>query len=288
MLHDQDNLHALFEWPDPTRSQKNLPLQKTADGWRVLQKNYRQRDENDYYEDQFAVMLTHSPQLAGAGTAHLGPRPLADKPPPTSGRGLHYTSDENIVDVWHWKSVSSAAMGLADDGYFGPPQPQDMLQSRYTGGYGADPDTGGGFQMNWKRYSDDKVTPLRLPKHPLLLERLGQFDPDPDVSDDGEFWLALQDTVAYSEDLDAGYPVGTILPSVLIDQPFRGDRGDVRAAARWHNGWWQLQLSRRLVTGSPYDVALQPEEPVYLWVAVFDHTLTRHSFHLHPLHIVLE
>jgi hypothetical protein len=35
-------------------------------------------------------------------------------------------------------------MGLADDGYFGPPQPQDMLQSRYTGGYGADPDTGGG------------------------------------------------------------------------------------------------------------------------------------------------
>jgi hypothetical protein len=75
---------------------------------------------------------------------------------------------------------------------------------------------------------------------------------------------------------------------VLIDQPFRGDRGDVHAAAQWHNGWWRLQLSRRLVTGSPYDVALQPDEPVYLWVAVFDHTLTRHSFHLHPLRIVLE
>jgi hypothetical protein len=37
-----------------------------------------------------------------------------------------------------------------------------------------------------------------------------------------------------------------------------------------------------------YDVALQSGKPVYPWLAVFDHTLTRHSFHLHPLRIVLE
>jgi hypothetical protein len=40
MLHDGESIYALFEWPDSTRSQKHLPLQKTALGWRVVQKEY--------------------------------------------------------------------------------------------------------------------------------------------------------------------------------------------------------------------------------------------------------
>jgi hypothetical protein len=34
-------------------------------------------------------------------------------------------------------------------------------------------------------------------------------------------------------------------------------------------------------TGSPYDVAITEE--AYLWVAVFDHAQTRHSWHMRPL-----
>jgi cytochrome b subunit of formate dehydrogenase len=286
LLHDGDHIYGLFEWPDSTRSQKHLPLQKTADGWRILQKDAISEDEDDYYEDKFAVMLAHSPTLAGAGTTHLGPQPLADKPGPSGGRGLHYTVDGSIVDVWHWKSVRTGAMGQLDDNYFGPPQEQDSTQSRYTGGYAKDPGSRGYF-MNWQSFSEELVVPLRLPKDPALLERLGRLDPDPNVSDDGEFWLPLGQTVEYNPGLD-NYPVGTILPSVLIEGPFEGDRGDVRAAALWHNGWWRLEVSRKLDTGSEYDVALSAEEPVYLWVAVFDHAQTRHSLHLHPLRIVLQ
>jgi cytochrome b subunit of formate dehydrogenase len=286
MLYDAGNIYALFEWPDATRSQKHLPLQKTAGGWRILQKDARNQDEDDYYEDKFAVMLAYSATLAGAGTTHLGPRPLADKPGPAGGRGLHYTTDDSIVDVWHWKSVRTGAIGQLDDNYFGPPLEQDFTQSRYTGGYAKDPGTGG-YVMNWKRFSDTIIEPLRLPKNPALLERLGNLDPDPNVSDDGEFWLPLGQTVEYNPALDT-YPVGTILPSVLLQGPFEGDRGDVRSAAQWHNGWWRLEVSRKLNTGSPYDVAIGGEAPVYLWVAVFDHAQTRHSMHLHPLQIVLE
>ena len=286
MLRDEDSLYALFQWPDSTRSQKHLPLQKTAEGWRVVQKEFGIQDEDDYYEDKFAVMLARTPQLAGAGTTHLGPKPLAGKPAPSGGRGLHYTTDGSIVDVWHWKSVRTGSFGQIDDNYFGPPL-EPSKKPRYTGGYTQDPKTGGGFKMNWEKFSDDTVQPLRLPKDPALLNRLGRLNLDPKASDDGEFWLPMAQTVAYSEDLDT-YPVGTVMPSVLIEGPFEGDRGDVQVATHWQNGQWTMEVSRKLDTGSEYDVALTDKESVYLWVSVFDHAQTRHSVHLHPLRIVLQ
>lgn len=289
MLHDDDTLYALFEWPDATRSQKHLPLQKTASGWRVVQKEFGIQDEDDYYEDKFGVMLARTPQIAGAGTSHLGPKPIANKPSSSGGRGLHYTTDGSNVDVWHWKSVrsGSSAMNQIDDNYFGPPLEPKAKGGRYTGGYTQDPKTAGGFKMNWEKFSDGIIKPLRLPKDPGLLERLGGLNLDPDAGDDGEFWLPLEQTVAYSEELDT-YPVGTVMPSVLIEGPFEGDRGDVRAVARWQDGWWRLEVTRKLDTGSEYDTPLGKDQPAYLWVAVFDHAQTRHSLHLHPVRLVLE
>lgn len=289
MLHDDVNLYALFKWPDATRSQKHLPLQKTANGWRVVQKEFDIQDEDDYYEDKFGVMLAVTPEIAGAGTTHLGPKPLANKPGPSGGRGLHYTTDDSIVDVWHWKSVrtGSSVMNQIDDNYFGPPMEPKIEGGRYTGGYTKDPKTAGGFKMNWEKFSDGIITPLRLPKDPESLERLGGLNLDPDAGDDGEFWLPLEQTVAYSEELDT-YPIGTVMPSVLIEGPFEGDRGDVRTVARWQDGWWHLEVTRKLDTGSEYDTPLNKEQPTYLWVAVFDHAQTRHSMHLHPVRLVLE
>lgn len=289
MLHDDDSLFALFEWPDSTRSQKHLPLQKTANGWRVVQTEFGIQDEDEYYEDKFGVMLARTPEIAGAGTSHLGPKPLAGKPGSTGGRGLHYTTNGSNVDVWHWKSVrtGSTAMNQIDDNYFGPPMEPDKEGGRYTGGYTQDPKTAGGFTMNWEEFSDGIVKPLRLPKDPSLLERLGGLNLDPDASDDGEFWLPYEQTVEYTEELDT-YPIGTVMPSVLIDGPLEGDRGDVRAVSRWQDGWWRMEVTRKLDTGSEYDTPLGKDQSAYLWVAVFDHAQTRHSMHLHPVHLVLE
>ena len=289
MVHDNDHLYAMFRWPDSTRSQKHLPLQKTAKGWRVVQKEYGIQDEDDYYEDKFGVMLAHTPAMAGAGTTHLGGKPLADKPAPSGGRGLHYTTDGSIVDVWHWKSVRTGSpdMNQIDDNFFGPPLEPKGNGKRYTGGYSKDPKTGGGFKMNWEKYSDDIITPKRLPMDPAMLSQLGYLNLDPSASDDGQFWMKLEDTIAYSEELDT-YPVGTVMPSVLVDGPFEGDRGDVRTVAKWQDGWWTLEISRKLDTGSKYDTALGHDKPTYLWVAVFDHAQTRHSMHLHPVQLNLE
>ncbi|WP_227369771.1 ethylbenzene dehydrogenase-related protein [Halomonas sp. M20] len=286
MVHDDETLYTLFEWPDSTRSRKHLPLQKTEQGWQVLQSQYGINDENDYYEDKFGVMFATSSAIAGAGTSHLGPKPLANKPAPANGRGLHYTTDDSLVDVWHWKSVRTGAVGQIDDNYFGPPMEPNPEKDRYTGGYTQDPKTGGGYTSNWESFDTEFVTPKRLPKDPGLIEGLQSASLDPETSDEGQFWMAMDDTIPYSKEADT-YPVGTIMPSVLHDGPTQGDRGQVHSAAKWHDGRWTLEAERKLDTGSKFDAALSQDTPLYMWVAVFDHTQTRHSQHLHPVRMIM-
>lgn len=288
-VHDGETLYTLFEWPDSTRSQKHLPLIKTEQGWKVVHTEFDIQDEDDYYEDKFAVMLSNTSELAGSGSAHLGPQPLKYKPGASGGRGLHYTTDESIVDVWHWKSVRTGSQlsHQADDNYFGPPMEPNPKKKRYTGGYTQDPHTGGGYSMNWTKFDTGIVEPKRLPKDPSVLNRLGKVNLDANVSDNGEFWMPVSLTVPYDKALDT-YPIGTIMPSVLIDGPREGDRGDVTAVARWSDGWWRVEMTRDLDTGSKFDVALGKDAPTYLWVAVFDHAQTRHSLHLRPVRVVLE
>jgi cytochrome b subunit of formate dehydrogenase len=284
--HDRENAYLLFEWQDPSRSQKHLPLVKTAEGWKVMESKYGINDENDYYEDKFAVMLSRSAK-PGGGATQMGPKPLDDKPAPQHGRGLHYTTDGGIEDVWHWKSVRTGPLGQFDDNYFGPPMNAEDPKKRYTGGYNQDPKTAGGFEQNWKKIEGSKfVQPKFLPKDMAALQaKMGKVNLDPSAHDEGQFWMALADTVPYTKELDT-YPVGTVLPSVLIDKPFEGDRGEVAGVATWKDGWWRMEARRRLETGSLFDLPI--EQGTYLWVAVFDHNQARHTRHNHPLRLQLE
>jgi ethylbenzene dehydrogenase/cytochrome b561-like protein len=286
-VHDGQTVAMLFEWKDATRSQKHLPIVKTEQGWKVMQSRYGINDENDFYEDKFAVMLSASPAIGG-GATQLGLQPIAGKPAAQHGRGFHATSDGSLVDVWHWKSVRVGPLAQIDDNHFGPPlEAADDPKKRYTGGYTQDPKTGGGFDQNWKKIEGSEyVEPKRLPRDLAALQaRLGKIDLDPAAHDEGEWWMALADTVPYSKELDT-YPVGTVLPSVLIDKPFEGDRGDVRAVATWRDGWWRMEVSRKLDTGSKFDLPIA--SGTHLWVAAFDHNQARHTRHLHPLRIALQ
>lgn len=296
-VRDEEKVYFLFEWPDPTRSQKHLPLIKQEQGWQVQQTAFLQADETRYYEDKFAVMLARQP-LAALASIHLGRQPLAEEPGPSNERGLHYTTDGSVLDVWHWKSVRTNPSRQADDNHFGPPADSYMLftdsadssrpghqraRQRYTGGYRKDPPmTWNGYSMNWEYFSADRMRPRRLPEDRGDVAHLQQADWSPAVSDRGDWWLEWNDTEPYSPARD-DWPVGTVLPLVLIKGPRGGDRGHVDAYGEWRDGVWRLEMSRVLATGSPNDVALA--DGTYLWVAAFDHSQTRHTYHLRPLRL---
>jgi hypothetical protein len=283
-LHDGRHAYLQFRWPDATRSQKHIPLIKTEAGWRVMHSNYFNNDENDFYEDKFAVMLARSP-VAGGNTVRLGPKPLDDKPGPDNGLGLHVATDGSLADVWHWKSVRTGAFNQFDDNHFGAPLP--VKPGRYTGGYTQDPKSAGGYEQNFgKPDAAGIVLPRFLPVDlPAQQARMGRFNPDPQVGDDGQFWMSRADVVPYSAQADAQIAVGTVIPSVIIDKAFEGDRGDVVVYALWQDGWWTLEARRLLDTGSAFDQPIT--DGMYMWLAVFDHNQVRHTRHVRPLRLKL-
>jgi hypothetical protein len=280
-VHDGNKAYVLYRWKDPTRSQKHIPLQKTAEGWKLVHSNYFNNDENEFYEDKFAVMIARSP-VAGGNTVHLGKQPIAGKPGPSNGLGLHADLEGGLADVWHWKSVRSGSLNQFDDNYFGAPM-EPKPGARYTGGYAQDPKTAGGFDQNFEKIPNSKFVKLKFLPKDLAAQQveMGKFDPNTNASDEGKYAMAKTVVVPYSAELDAAIPVGTVIPSVVYDKPFEGDRGDVSAHAQWKDGWWTLEASRVLDTGSKFDQPIVTGN--YMWVSVFDHNQVRHTRHVLPM-----
>ncbi|WP_226665123.1 ethylbenzene dehydrogenase-related protein [Microbulbifer aggregans] len=275
-LQNGSDVYMHIRWQDPTESRLHLPLEKTAEGWKVVYEGFENFNETKYYEDKFALLLSNSCSLGGAGTSHLGPKPLGDKPANFHGKGYHYSSDESIHDLWHWKAVRTNEMRLADDNHIGPPYAERPGSRRYTAGYMQDGKESGSYVMNWRWFKTAGVVPKRLP------QQAPQTMPAASTQMLGT-WFDLS---VYNETADT-LPVGSVIPSVLYrSNRFEGDRADVRAAGIWRDGYWSLELARTLDTGSPLDVAIR--DGVCLWVAAFDHAQVGHTRHSRPIKLKLE
>ena len=298
-VHDGEKVYFAIRWEDPTRSLRRVPMIKKEDGWHLLATRSDLADVSDFYEDKLAIGISRSATFGSGESTYLGTKPLPDKPVPIHGRGYHYTAEGNLMDVWQWKAFRGGHLGYVDDQYFDLPRPTTPAEAagktRYQAGYWNDPgrafysynyagEPPGGFK--------GPVKVQRLPKDWKATQAaLGRFDLDPESSDEeGSRWWMMTDreTVPYSPELDATIPVGTMMPGVLIQGNYEGDRADLRGAAKWTDGHWHLELSRALKTGSKYDHDFVPGRDLYMWLNVFDHTQIRHTRHARPLRVVLQ
>ena len=64
---------------------------------------------------------------------------------------------------------------------------------------------------------------------------------------------------------------GDVSPAYAIRNP-AGSGADVRAKGMWENGYWTVELSRKLNTGHPDDTAFDPAKTYAMAVAVQDRT----------------
>jgi thiosulfate reductase cytochrome b subunit len=291
-VHDGQYVYFQFQWADPDVSAKRYPLLKTEDGWKVLQTAFDRSDEDVFYEDKLAMYITSVPNGSCASTCHLGVGPASEK---NEKHGLHYTTGE-VGDLWHWKSVRTEPMGeligepgFVDDQYFGPATPLPTNpKERYTGGYYADPNEGGGYAHNFVKLDPDKplsetyVVPQFLPPPQLVYTNA-----DPATSEVGQtWWIHKSQAISYTVEADT-YPVGSIIPNIVIS-PLTGDRSDIRAKAQWRDGRWTLETRRLLDTGSDKDVAFVLGKPVYISVATYNRTQTHHGMHMTPVRVMLQ
>jgi cytochrome b subunit of formate dehydrogenase len=296
-VHDGTYAYFSFIWDDPTRSLKHLPLIKTASGWRLLHDNFDQEDANAYFQDKLAVLLADGYVLIpGDRTFHAGETPLKGKPPSHSGRGFHYTTDGSYVDVWQWRATKGGLDGWMDDSHFGPPAEPTSAQMEgyhhYKGGFVGDAGEMP-YALNFDRLGpgsyEGAVRPHYLPRDlRQTTQRLGKVDLNPDHGEsDGSRWSMLpQEAMPYSQAADDRIPAGTIIPGVIGGGAYRGDRGDIRCAAQWSAGRWALEVVRRMDTGSKYDTPIKTG--AYMRVAVFDHSQSRHTRHIRPIHLKVE
>lgn len=288
----ENGTEAFFNitWQDTSESLAHLPLVKTRQGWQIKQNGFNQFDETAYYEDKLAIMLANQCSPGGGGTAHLGPKPLANRPANFHGKGYHYTNDGKVRDIWHWKAVRTNNMYLADDNFFGPPVTPRAGDRRYTAGYIADGKESGAYVMNWQWYKPQVIVPKRLPKHDHLI---APYQPDKqrvqqaDQKTDHLPWvISWFDYTPYLVENDH-YPIGTVMPSVMYrSNRFEGDRAHVRAHGQWKDGKWTLEIARPLNTQSQHDIILQTG--TCLWVSAFDHSQIAHTRHQQAARLLFE
>lgn len=295
-VHTDKFAFFAFTWEDPSRSIKHLPLIKKEDGWHVMNEQYDIEDEDSYYEDKIGVMFSRSAGMGGDGTAHLGAKPLAGMPAAYSGRGLHYTTDESNVDVWHWKAARGGLLGWVDDNYFGPPikpTPEEVSgKARYKGGYASDPGKAV-YSYNFPHESaggyKGTITPSRLPRSlPATTAAMGRLDLDPNHGEEegARWWMTEDESQPYTAEYDASIQAGAVIPGVIIAGNYGGDRADVQGAAHWAAGRWTLELFRKMDTESKFDVPF--ESGISMWVSAFDHSQTRHTRHMKPITLEIE
>lgn len=310
-VHDGRYIGMAFSWADPTRSLKHTPLVKRADGWRALFEppadqrpvraetasfagETRKQYENNIAEDKFAVMLTDVEKPYGPGAFHPGAKPLADKPPSASGRGMHYTLDGTSMNVWLWHADGAASGRCENARVGGAPKPtgdQARGLEPYKGGIAAEPDEATVLDNFWPtlpRDSDAVVTPRRLPKSTAAQPDMSNINLDPDYGDpaDGRWRLLEAESEPFSAAGDARLPIGTIIPGLIAPGPRPAGPRDVYCSANWAAGRWMLFVKRRLDTGGKGDLAISNR--THMWVAAFDHTIADHTRHMRPVRLELK
>jgi hypothetical protein len=288
-VHDGEFAYFAFTWEDPTRSLKHQPLVKRRDGWQVVATD--PVNEDVYNEDKFAVLLS-PPALPVVGAAiHLGKVPLLGKPGGSSGRGLHYTLDGSLLDVWVWRASHQGAKGHVDNCHIGGPNnAQGDDDAPYAGGFALDP----GPKSYAANYPIDAspaepLHPLRLPRDVAAMKQaLGRISDETGESESehAHWWISVSESIPYSSDHDATIPVGTVVPGVIMfDEGFDPDNRII-GFGRWAAGRWTLEIMRSLKAGSVYDIQLN--NGVLMWVAAFDHSAKRHTRHLRAFRLQFE
>jgi len=252
-VYTADTVYMFMQYKDETNSVRRGPWVKQADGsWTKLKDpNDKGGDNNLYYEDKVGVIWNiSSPAFEQKGcmaACHTGEgKPFGNKYTASAGERL---------DMWHWKGVRTGTVGQIDDQY--------VDHTRYdkdkepNAGRKSDPKTSGG-------YVDNQTEDKKGPKFALAGNK-----PAP------PYWIVDSEKVPFD---DSKYKAGDEVPGIIVS-PFTGDRGQISAKEVWKDGIRSLVISRKLVTGSEYDVQFSDPKKEYAFgVAVFDNAQVRHAY----------
>ena len=256
-----DTIYFLIQYADPTNPQRRGPFQKQADGsWKKLSDPAdKGGDDNVYYEDKWAMLWNINNSIAGfnqrgcAVVCHLGEgKPFGNK----------YTAKEGeLGDIWHMKGSRTAPLSHVDDQY--------LDHTRYDPQ--KEPNAGRKSDPGGPEYRSISVENGR----PAFMNKDARA-----ANAGGTYYIIEGNQVPFD---DNKFKPGDEVASYLI-YPLKGDRADINVVTRWANGVLTSEVSRKLVTGSKFDVQFSNLSAEYAFgFAAFDNAQVRHAVHYEPL-----
>jgi len=262
-VYSGDMVYFLVQYADPTNSIRRGPFQKQADGsWKKLKDpNDKGGDDNVYYEDKWAMIWNINNSIVNfdkkgcAVACHIGEgKPYGNK---------YLGSEGQLGDIWHMKGMRTAPLGKLDDQY--------LDHTRYDAKNS--PNAGRKNEPGGPEY---KGLDLVNGKPPFM-----NRDARPGNAG-GLFYMVDGTQVAFD---DSKFKAGDEVASFLI-YALKGDRGDVNVANRWVNGVHTSEVSRKLVTGSKFDVQFSDLNAAYgFGFAAFDNAQVQHATGDDPLYL---
>jgi hypothetical protein len=265
-VYTADTLYMLVQYADPTHSVRRGPYQKQADGTWLKLKDAADKggDDNVYYEDKWAMIWPINNSIKAfdkegcAAMCHKGQgKPYGNK----------YTSEAGeLGDIWHMKGQRTAPWGFIDDQY--------VDHTRY------DPKD----SPNAGRKSDPGGPLGEYNAFPLVNGKPQFMSRDAKAANaGGTYYIKRGEEVAFD---DSKFKPGDEVASFIIN-PLQGDRADIRVAVTWNNGMYTAVVSRKLVTGSKFDVQFSDLTKRYgFGIAAFDNAQVRHATPDEPLYLV--
>lgn len=257
-LHDGEHVYFLVRYQDPSESLLRFPWVKQADGsWKQTALKDSTGHDNTWYEDKLAMFWNINQEgfeKKGCDmSCHLAKDGEVEGVKDISA-GRHYTKTAaETVDIWHWKSTRTGPVGQADDQFLDAARQESK-------GWGRHNDEGGGGYYDNKR--EDGKAPAWM--NPLSVQP--------------HHHLTREDVKTPFDDT---FKAGDMINGV-VSRPVTGSRGDVTAVGVWKDGYWTLEIKRKLVTqGKPeQDVQFADLDRTYHFgLTVFDHSQINHLFH---------
>ncbi len=259
-----DTVYFLVQYDDPTNSIRRGPYQKQADGsWKKLKDPAdKGGDDNAYYEDKWAMIwnINNSiPRFDQKGCLVACHEGETGKP-----YGNKYLSKEGeLGDMWHMKGSRTAPLGHVDDQYLDHTRWDPKASP--NAGRKSDP---GGPEYKAFNLVDGK---------PESMNKDGKA-----ANAGGTYYIVDGDQVPFD---DSKFKAGDEVASFVINR-LKTDRADVKVAMRWANGVHTSEASRKLVTGSKFDVQFADMNAQYgFGFAAFDNAQVRHAVHFDPLYL---
>jgi hypothetical protein len=260
-VYTSDTLYLLVQYDDPTDSVRRGPFQKQGDGsWKKLAdpKNTG-GDDNVYYEDKWAMLWPINNSVKGFAQSgcmvacHVGEgKPYGNK---------YTASPGELLDMWHMKGSRTGPLGNVDDQY--------CDDTRYDAQ--KNPNAGRKSDPGGPEYENLKVVNGK----PEFMNPDGKA-----ANAGGKYYVVDGAQLAFD---DSRFKAGDEVASYRIYQ-VKGDRADIKVKQSWKDGVHTSLVSRKLVTGSKFDVQFSDLSVQYPFgFAAFDNAQVRHAVHYDPL-----